>query len=111
MEKDTTYNGWTNYATWRINLEMFDNDMIYDYCEQHVQQCGQLPTVHNVREYLEAYIEELIEMEWYKSFLITYAQSFLNTVDYHDIAETHLRGIIEDEDIKALLKETEPLEE
>mgnify|MGYP003651845217 FL=1 len=22
--KDTQYNGWTNYATWRVNLEMFD---------------------------------------------------------------------------------------
>ena len=22
--KDTTYNGWTNYATWRVNLELFD---------------------------------------------------------------------------------------
>ena len=22
MEK--TYNGWTNYATWRVNLEIFD---------------------------------------------------------------------------------------
>jgi len=21
---DTRYNGWTNYATWRVNLEMFD---------------------------------------------------------------------------------------
>ena len=21
---DTTYNGWTNYATWRVNLEIFD---------------------------------------------------------------------------------------
>lgn len=21
---DDTYNGWTNYATWRVNLEMFD---------------------------------------------------------------------------------------
>jgi len=21
---DTTYNGWSNYATWRINLEVFD---------------------------------------------------------------------------------------
>ena len=23
MTKET-YNGWTNYATWRVNLEMFD---------------------------------------------------------------------------------------
>ena len=22
--KKETYNGWTNYATWRINLEIFD---------------------------------------------------------------------------------------
>ena len=21
---DTKYNGWTNYATWRVNLEMID---------------------------------------------------------------------------------------
>ena len=21
---DKTYNGWTNYATWRVNLEWFD---------------------------------------------------------------------------------------
>ena len=23
---DNTYNGWTNYATWRVNLELFDGD-------------------------------------------------------------------------------------
>ena len=22
--QDNTYNGWTNYATWRVNLEIFD---------------------------------------------------------------------------------------
>ena len=21
---DNTYNGWSNYATWRVNLEIFD---------------------------------------------------------------------------------------
>ena len=24
------YNGWTNYATWRVNLEMFDGCDPYD---------------------------------------------------------------------------------
>ena len=24
MTNENTYNGWTNYATWRVNLEMFD---------------------------------------------------------------------------------------
>ena len=23
---DTKYNGWTNYATWRVNLEIFDGN-------------------------------------------------------------------------------------
>ena len=23
---DTTYNGWTNYATWRVNLELLDGE-------------------------------------------------------------------------------------
>ena len=27
---DTTYNGWTNYATWRVNLEMLDGLHAYD---------------------------------------------------------------------------------
>jgi len=27
-----SYNGWTNYATWRVNLEMFDGatDELFD---------------------------------------------------------------------------------
>jgi hypothetical protein len=28
---DTKYNGWTNYATWRVNLEMFDGANWNDY--------------------------------------------------------------------------------
>ena len=28
---NTTYNGWTNYATWRVNLEVFDGMDIMDY--------------------------------------------------------------------------------
>jgi hypothetical protein len=30
MSNDKTYNGWTNYATWRVNLEMFDGLDIAD---------------------------------------------------------------------------------
>ena len=31
MTTNTTYNGWTNYATWRVNLEIFDGFDPYDY--------------------------------------------------------------------------------
>ena len=26
MKNDNTYNGWTNYETWRVNLELFNGD-------------------------------------------------------------------------------------
>ena len=97
MNSEQTYNGWRNYATWRVNLEFFDNNFIYDYCEQHYQQCGELPTVHNVREYLETFMAEIIDQEYEKSFLVSYAHSFINQVDFHDIAETQLSGITETE--------------
>jgi len=32
MKNENTYNGWTNYATWRINLEMFDG---YNPIDEH----------------------------------------------------------------------------
>ena len=28
MRTDLTYNGWTNYATWRINLELWDKHLV-----------------------------------------------------------------------------------
>jgi len=31
MTTDNKYNGWTNYETWRVNLEIFDNFDISDY--------------------------------------------------------------------------------
>ena len=38
---DTTHNGWTNYETWRINLEIFDGgywrDMTPERCQEIVE--------------------------------------------------------------------------
>ena len=105
MEKDTTYNGWTNYATWKVNLEIFEEiDLIYDYCEQHYQQCGQLPTVHHIREYLEQFIEEILDSEINTDFLYSCAHSFLMQVNYYEIAKTHYEDIIEREEIKELIQ-------
>ena len=45
MEKK--YNGWTNYATWRINLEIISQ---YDWVEEPF-----------VNELTVSYLEELVE--------------------------------------------------
>jgi hypothetical protein len=45
--KNTEYNGWTNYETWRINLEMVDGnedmanwdaDAIQDWCYDYIDE-------------------------------------------------------------------------
>ena len=40
--KDNKHNGWSNYPTWRINLEIpgdmeFDHPVTYDYLEEIVE--------------------------------------------------------------------------
>jgi len=72
----TKYNGWTNYATWRVNLEMFDgldqdgwNDSSADDCKD--------------------YAEMLIENESTGSgFALDYAMAFLQDVNWQEIADS-----------------------
>ena len=62
MKNQNEYNGWTNYATWRVNLELF-SDMDYkDYFDQ-------FPDTKALEDY---------------------ARVFLSEVNYHEILE-HIR--------------------
>jgi hypothetical protein len=77
---ETTYNGWTNYATWRVNLEMFEGAE-YD--------SGVSP------EYLQEFEEECIGQEG-ESIAIDYALAFISDVNWYEIAE-HINEEIEEE--------------
>lgn len=80
---DTKYNGWTNYATWRVNLEVFDGidpDM-FDM-EQEAYDLGQD---------LQACAEEIIFSSTYdergrSSLMEDYARAFLQDVNWSEIA-------------------------
>ena len=71
------HNGWTNYATWRVNLEIIDG---YDWYEH---------------EHVDAdYVKELVEDAVFGSLIGNgnglvedYANAFLSEVNYHEIAE------------------------
>jgi hypothetical protein len=72
MTNDTKYNGWTNYATWRVNLEMFDG---YDPDGQAVSA-----------DMLKDMAEEMIGMDA-SGLCLDYAMAFLADVNWHEIAE------------------------
>jgi hypothetical protein len=56
---DTTYNGWSNYATWRINLEVFDGINIGDFEGADDAE----PNIYEISLQLKDYAEEVIFQE------------------------------------------------
>lgn len=72
----STYNGWTNYATWKVNLEIladieFDHKVTADDLEEIVEEC----VFRNPNTCDTPYLVE------------DYARCFLSDVNYEEIAE------------------------
>jgi hypothetical protein len=73
MKNDQTYNGWTNYATWRINLEVFDG--------MHSDIDGEKVTAESCKDYAEEVVSENGE-----GLALDYAMAFMANVNWHEIA-------------------------
>ena len=86
-----TYNGWTNYATWRVNLELFDGMTARDLTGRSVFSVAEL------KDACADYAAELIEVTSNEGLARDYARAFLSDVDWWAIAN-HLIANDEDED-------------
>ena len=79
---DNTYNGWTNYATWRINLEIFDGfNPIEDWGLER-----ETLTESELAALLREDAEELVNESAPEGLALSYAMSFLSEVNWHEIA-------------------------
>jgi len=71
------YNGWTNYATWRINLEIIDG------IEIDTIICA---------EYIKEYIEDVVfgqyELGNGSRLVEDYARAFVSEVNFYEIAQS-----------------------
>ncbi len=87
---DNKCNGWTNYATWRVNLEIL-SDIEFEETENI-----------NV-DYLKEIVEDIVFSQHEKSLMSDYgersslmsdyAHAFLSEVNYHEILESILDEI------------------
>ena len=70
------YNGWTNYATWRVNLEILGD---VEWTEDDK------PTI----EYLEDIVENCVfdNLAERNGLAVDYARAFLSEVNYYEILE------------------------
>ena len=73
------YNGWTNYATWRVNLEMFDG---VAFLENHTND------TYEYSQRLREYAEELLNESTAQGFALDYALAFISDVNWYEIAES-----------------------
>jgi len=80
---DKTYNGWTNYATWRVNLEIFDGlNPVEDWDLER-----ETLTESELAELLQEHAEEVIfEGSEKRNIADSYAEAFLSDVNWYEIA-------------------------
>jgi hypothetical protein len=69
---DKKYNGWTNYPTWRVNLEVFGDLEVTERC---------------TAEWCRDYMRELLELDAKEGLVLDYALAFIDTVNWYEIAE------------------------
>jgi len=75
------YNGWTNYETWRVNLEIFDGMDPTDMGWSGL-------TLYNLKEVLKEYANEALETGCSEGLALDYARAFLSSVDFYSIARS-----------------------
>lgn len=79
-----TYNGWTNYATWRVMLEMFDGIDTAEYFDLN-QEAYDLGI--DLKSYAIEMVEQSVNDPRAPSLALDYAFAFLNEVNWWEIAK------------------------
>jgi hypothetical protein len=86
MSKENTYHGWTNYETWRVNLEFFSEGDLSDFSNSS--------DLDDIAEDLRFYVEDLFIQADIdaKNAGVTmgpmsdYALAFVKNVNWYEIA-------------------------
>ena len=83
--ENQTYNGWANYATWRINLEIFDGFDLEGYST----------SPYELSEQLKSYLDDVVFIEPAYPLVEDYARAFIEDVNWYEIA-VHLLANVEE---------------
>ena len=82
------YNGWANYATWRVQREIVD-DLVEAECADDIEHARELDA-DEWRGMIEGWIDEIVfssHREHDNGLMMDYADAFLSDVDYYELAE------------------------
>ena len=86
------YNGWTNYATWRVNLEIFDGI--------DPREMGWLKlNLYDLADTLQEYAAEVVSMGA-SGLALDYAIAFMADVNFREIANSIVEGYEDERDFE-----------
>lgn len=87
---NSTYNGWTNYATWRVNLEEFDGFDCRGFVREVMEwdeNSDEVPDVYVAADILKTYVLENISEKCADSTVAGWAVSFVEDANFREIAQ------------------------
>lgn len=93
---DTTYNGWTNYATWRVNLELLDGER-ENWLDEHAGDDPDDIDLYSLTTYLDEFVDDVLTQygDLKDCIALDYARSFVSDANFREIAETFLADLKE----------------
>ena len=94
---DEKYNGWTNYATWRVNLEMIDGIDAEAFGFDPDHKTNVADVADDIKTFVHQFVDQTAdglvingrnpEAYGMKSTCRDYANAFLDDVNWYEIAE------------------------
>lgn len=102
----TQYNGWTNYATWRVNLEIFDNMELgdfYGYADCRKMNVDAVDLADTFKEYTD----DILTVDGASGLAIDYARAFISEVNWREIAQSMIDTYLDDYDQQAADEDTD----
>ena len=85
INKVNDYNGWTNYATWRVNLEILGD---IQWVEEEIEILNE----EMLEEYVENAVFENNGISGHIGLMEDYARAFLANVNYREILDSILEN-------------------
>jgi hypothetical protein len=87
------YNGWTNYETWRVNLELIDG---LDPRDMGWGEMGKA----DLKDALKEYVNEILDSSSSEGIALDYARAFISSVDWWQIARHMIEAYPNEEEIE-----------
>ncbi len=98
MSKENTYNGWTNYETWLVNIWVDNDKKLYFIMKEILNSCDWENKTYELSKVLQELYEKQAENIGLKVGLMSdLLNGALSAVNWYELAEHYITDFKDDE--------------